>query len=285
MFVDFCVRLLRLDGFCRAWGYCLAPWFSSTSRGRYAMVDRSQVSPLYSLLGDLWEACGGCQLSGWPPAEQGARVHVRYFHACAAWRHPAVGGDMTEPVLRDYQLDLVDKARRAFAARTRRVLLQAPTGSGKTVMFAHIAHRAAQRQARAHPGAPPGAGAADGGQARGVRRRAGPDHRRHPRGGPRPRRRGQRPDARAPAAPVPGRSLGPRGAGRGAPRRGAHLQARARRLPARLSAGCHRDPERLDGRGLDACYDVLLEGPPVRGLIEGGWLADYRVFSHPEHRT
>src|SRR3954470_5888619 len=55
---------------------------------------------------------------------------------------------MSEPVLRDYQLELVAKARQAFAARTRRVLLQAPTGSGKTVVFAHIAHRAAQRNKR-----------------------------------------------------------------------------------------------------------------------------------------
>src|SRR4051794_5217628 len=66
----------------------------------------------------------------------------------AAQRHPDGGGVMSEPVLRDYQLDLVEKARQAFAARTRRVLLQAPTGSGKTVMFAHIAHRAAQRNKR-----------------------------------------------------------------------------------------------------------------------------------------
>lgn len=43
--------------------------------------------------------------------------------------------------LRQYQLDTIQKVANEFAAGRRRVLLVSPTGSGKTVMFAHIIQR------------------------------------------------------------------------------------------------------------------------------------------------
>ena len=49
--------------------------------------------------------------------------------------------------LRGYQADLVEKIRVAFK-RHRRVLVQAPTGSGKTVLFGYIAEAAAERGKR-----------------------------------------------------------------------------------------------------------------------------------------
>ena len=45
--------------------------------------------------------------------------------------------------LRDYQQTAIDKCRAEIRAGKRRVLLVAPTGSGKTVMFAHIARESA----------------------------------------------------------------------------------------------------------------------------------------------
>lgn len=50
--------------------------------------------------------------------------------------------------LRDYQQQAVDNIRGTFARGTRRVLYVAPTGSGKTVLFAYIARHAAARQRR-----------------------------------------------------------------------------------------------------------------------------------------
>ena len=55
---------------------------------------------------------------------------------------------MSEPTLRPYQTDMVTATRQAFAAGHRRVLLTAPTGAGKTVTFAYIAHHARLRGKR-----------------------------------------------------------------------------------------------------------------------------------------
>lgn len=50
--------------------------------------------------------------------------------------------------LRDYQTRMIDAVREAYRRRVRRVLLVAPTGSGKTVCFSSIATSAAQRGKR-----------------------------------------------------------------------------------------------------------------------------------------
>ncbi|MFW5969618.1 MAG: DEAD/DEAH box helicase [Halofilum sp. (in: g-proteobacteria)] len=47
--------------------------------------------------------------------------------------------------LRDYQQDAVDALREAYRQGSRAPLLASPTGSGKTVMFAHIAEQAYSR--------------------------------------------------------------------------------------------------------------------------------------------
>lgn len=47
--------------------------------------------------------------------------------------------------LRDYQAQLVEDARKAYASGKKAPLLVLPTGGGKTTIFAHITHRAADR--------------------------------------------------------------------------------------------------------------------------------------------
>ena len=51
--------------------------------------------------------------------------------------------------LRPYQLTLVDQARAALRGGTRRLLLQCPTGAGKTVLVAHLLASAAAKGKRA----------------------------------------------------------------------------------------------------------------------------------------
>lgn len=45
--------------------------------------------------------------------------------------------------------------------------------------------------------------------------------------------------------------------------------------------GLSATPERLSGEGLDDYFDYMVLGPPVRWLIDNGFLADYRLFSVP----
>lgn len=51
--------------------------------------------------------------------------------------------------LRPYQLDAVEGCRTLIRERKKRILLIAPTGAGKTVMFSHIVSRAVERGSRA----------------------------------------------------------------------------------------------------------------------------------------
>jgi DNA repair protein RadD len=54
----------------------------------------------------------------------------------------------TTPSLRPYQLDVVTEIERAIEAGRRRIILVAPTGSGKTVIAAEIIKRAVERHRR-----------------------------------------------------------------------------------------------------------------------------------------
>jgi len=51
--------------------------------------------------------------------------------------------------LRPYQLDLVNRLRSAIRSGDRRVMLCAPTGAGKTVMFGYMISRHLERGGRA----------------------------------------------------------------------------------------------------------------------------------------
>jgi superfamily II DNA or RNA helicase len=61
---------------------------------------------------------------------------------------PARDASPRPPALRAYQIAAVDRLRHAYAGGAQAPLLVAPTGAGKTVMFAHIASEAVRRGRR-----------------------------------------------------------------------------------------------------------------------------------------
>lgn len=178
--------------------------------------------------------------------------------------------------LRDYQQDMIDRARQAMR-RHKRVLMQAPTGAGKTALLASMFGTAASRGKRAYFNVhrseliDQASGAfRDQGIAHGV---VAAGH------------------SFQPHLPIQVCSIDT-------------LRRRLEAMPAPDLMGwdeCHHiaakswgyvqehfleswhigltaTPCRLDGRGLDAHFDAMVKGPSVAWLIEQGFLCDYRVF-------
>jgi superfamily II DNA or RNA helicase len=181
--------------------------------------------------------------------------------------------------LRPYQTDLIAQTRATIRQGARRVLVQAPTGSGKTVLVASMLAGAAARGKRAwfvvhrkelldqavrtfveaadlHVGiiaagypadaAAPVQVCAVGSLKRRLSRVAKPDllvwdecHH------------------------LPSASW----------------SAVAAALPQAVHIGLTATPARLDGRGLRPFFDALLCGPSTADLIAAGWLAPYRLFA------
>jgi DNA repair protein RadD len=181
--------------------------------------------------------------------------------------------------LRPYQHSLIDQARAALRGGCKRLLLQCPTGAGKTVLVAHLLATAAAKGKRAwfcvhrkelleqavqtfveaadiHTGIVAAGYPAD------------------------------------PSAPVQVCSIG------SVKRRLAGLQtpdlivfdechhvpsaswsAIAAAVPRAHQLGLTATPQRLDGKGLGAYFDQLLLGPTVAELIAGGYLSPYRLFA------
>lgn len=181
-------------------------------------------------------------------------------------------------VLRDYQDECVANVRREFK-HTRRVLLQAPTGSGKTIMFSHIAHSAAQKDKRilimAHrhqivtqisaaltsfglrhgliaPGYTMTNDLLQIGMVQTIARRLG---------------RMAAPDLIITDECHHGTSD--------------QYQIVYRTFSKALSLGVSATPERLDGRGLAEVYDVIVNGPRMRWLIDNNYLSNYDYYSPP----
>lgn len=180
--------------------------------------------------------------------------------------------------LRDYQADLVERIRDAMREH-RRVLGVAPTGSGKTVIFSHIAYNVARKSRRAiilahrreivdqisdalgrfdlrhgriQPGFTPTSDAVQVAMVQTIARRL---HR----------------------IPEPDLLVIDEShhavAGQWANVAAAWPNARI--------LGVTATPERLDGRGLGNAFDVLVEGPTTADLIERGFLADFDYFAPP----
>jgi len=50
-------------------------------------------------------------------------------------------------------------------------------------------------------------------------------------------------------------------------------------FPSAYKVGLTATPCRLDGKGLNDFFDSMVRGPSVRDLIDGGWLCDYKLFA------
>jgi superfamily II DNA or RNA helicase len=184
------------------------------------------------------------------------------------------------PALRPYQSGIVQGIREA-SKDYRRVLGVAPTGSGKTVIFSHIAFKAAQRRNRvfvlvhrkeiliqtirklAMFGLQPGV-----------------------------IQSGQRMTANYIQVAMV-QTLHNRVKYLGAARpdiiitdESHHAPASTYRkiidaFPKALSLGFTATPARTDGKGLDDMYDVIVEGPQTRELVDAGYLSRPVVLSSP----
>ena len=182
------------------------------------------------------------------------------------------------PVLRPYQEDGLDAIRREFGRGIRSVLYQAPTGSGKTVLFAHITRGAARKGNNVLIS---------------VHRRELID---------------QTTEALV-ALDVDHGVISPAFYPKKSAVQIASVQTLVRRMdkmtwiphlivvdeahhaaagswqkilyrwPDAKVLGVTATPERLDGKGLDKQFDVLLRGPHVGALIEDGWLSNFSVYA------
>ena len=180
--------------------------------------------------------------------------------------------------LRPYQEDLIDKTREALR-RNRRVLMQAPTGAGKTAITVYMMSRAAeagktsvmavhQNELLTQTSNALWAGKLEHGMIASGRTRS------------------------YMAAQV------------------ASVQTWVRRMdqysepdliiidechrsaastyqkileeyPNAMVIGLTATPSRTDGKGLDGTYQELVQGPTIRQLIDAGYLCDYEIFAPP----
>lgn len=190
----------------------------------------------------------------------------------------------TKLPLRDYQSTLIRSVYEQWRPH-RRVLLQLPTGGGKTVVFSHIGHEFTRRgdgvlvlahrqelidqaaaKLQAISGCPVGIVKA-----------------------------GHKPDYDAPiqVASVQSavRRLGHlRPPGLAIIDEAHHATASTYRkvlaaFPQAYQLGVSATPIRTDGSGFDDLFDALVTGPSVQELIDAGHLSPYRLFADPNPMT
>lgn len=184
-------------------------------------------------------------------------------------------------ILRPYQLDLIERTRQAMRQGAKRVLIQSSTGSGKTVLIAQMLATAAQRGKRAWfcvhrkelldqsvetfiESADIHTGIVAAGYS-------------------------NTPLAPVQVCSVP--SLAKRASTLHCPNlivwdECHHLASRswsdiAQQFPDAIHIGLTATPQRLDGKGLGAYFDVLIQGPTTAELIAQDWLSPYRLFNPP----
>lgn len=181
--------------------------------------------------------------------------------------------------LRPYQLDIIDRARSELKRGVRRLLIQAPTGAGKTCLVAQMLSQAAARGKRAwfvvhrreliEQSVTTFVDAAD--LHVGIIAAGAPA------------------DKHAPVQVCAVQSLRRRLAKHTAPDLVVwdechHLPSKswadlAAALPGAVHIGLTATPTRLDGRGLRPFFDALLCGPSTADLIAQGYLSDYRLYA------
>lgn len=180
--------------------------------------------------------------------------------------------------LRPYQSDMIGKTRALMSQGVRAILLQAPTGSGKTLLTAHMLHTAAQRGMasffvvhRRELIKQSTIAFAQEGLRHGIIAAGFPEDRRH----------------LVQLASV--QTLAKRFARYRKPRLVVwdechHLAAGSwtklfSAFGDAFHIGLSATPERLDGQGLGKFFKEMLNGPSVAWLIENKFLSDYRLYA------
>lgn len=181
--------------------------------------------------------------------------------------------------LRPYQTDLIERTRQAMRNGAKRVLIQSSTGSGKTITIAQMLASAAARGKRAwflvHRKELLDQSVQTFIESADIH--TGIVAAQYP---------------ASPLAPVQVCSV-PSLARRAASLRAPDLivwdechhvasvtwSALAQQFPDAHHIGLTATPIRLDGRGLGAYFDTLLEGPSTAALMAAGWLSRYRFFA------
>lgn len=181
--------------------------------------------------------------------------------------------------LRPYQNDLIDKTRRALRVH-RRVLLQAPTGAGKTALSAFMLKETADRGRRAwfvvHRRELVE-------QTSATLERFGAQHGFIAAGFPPQYSKAitvcsvqtlaRRLDRLSPPDLVVWDEAHHCAAGT--------WGAVNAFCPDAFHVGLTATPERLDGKGLEGMFHAIIPGPSISWLIDEGYLAPYRIWSHP----
>jgi DNA repair protein RadD len=186
---------------------------------------------------------------------------------------------MTAPTLRDYQMSGVTDIRGHFARGAHRVLYQAPTGSGKTILFVFIVMNAVARGNRvvilAHRQEivdQIGAALTSLGVPHGIIA-AGHDET-------------QAPVQVASVATLVRRLDRLQDVDLIVIDEGHHAVAGTWRkiveaAPQAKILGVTAIPERLDGKGLNDVFEMLVLGPTIRELIDGKYLSRFATYALP----
>lgn len=180
--------------------------------------------------------------------------------------------------LRDYQLELIDNTRQAMRSY-RNVLMQAPTGAGKTALTVHMMKTAAERGKKAmflvHQSELLSQTSTALWQQKLEHGMIAPGKRK----------------SRLPVQVASVQTLVRRldqyacpdlividEAHRAAAKT---YQKVIEAFPGARVVGLTATPRRTDGKGLDDLFDTIVEGPSIRGLIDAGYLADYDLVAPP----
>ena len=180
--------------------------------------------------------------------------------------------------LRPYQEDLIDKTRQALR-RNKRVLMQAPTGAGKTAITVYMMSRAAdagktsvmavhQNELLTQTSKALWAGKLEHGMIASGRTRS------------------------YLAAQVASVQTWVRRMGQYSEpdliiidechrSAASTYQKILEEYPNAMVIGLTATPSRTDGKGLDGTYQELVQGPTIRQLIDAGYLCDYEIFAPP----
>ena len=180
--------------------------------------------------------------------------------------------------LRPYQEDLIDKTRQALR-RNKRVLMQAPTGAGKTAITVYMMSRAAeagktsvmavhQNELLTQTSKALWAGKLEHGMIASGRTRS------------------------YMAAQVASVQTWVRRMDQYSEpdliiidechrSAASTYQKILKEYPNAMVIGLTATPSRTDGKGLDGTYQELVQGPTIRQLIDAGYLCDYEIFAPP----